>query len=99
MTVTERREASEILAMKILDHSLIRDAVLKAAERKGYDRIKRVMDLAIAIFMVTFLSPLWVLIAVLIKLTSKGPVLYSGMVVGKREIPFKYYKCVKLSMG
>ena len=38
------------------------------------------------------LSPLWLLIALLIKLTSPGPVFYRGTVVGKGGRVFRYYK-------
>ena len=36
--------------------------------------------------------PLWVLVAVIIKLTSKGPVLFRNTVAGQGGKPFTYYK-------
>ena len=43
---------------------------------------KRCIDVCLALLVLTLLSPLWLIIAVVIKLTSRGPVLY----VEKREV-------------
>jgi lipopolysaccharide/colanic/teichoic acid biosynthesis glycosyltransferase len=59
---------------------------------RDYDRVKRIMDLAIAVLVLVVLSPLWLAIACAIKLTSRGPVLYSRTVVGRGGRPFVYYK-------
>lgn len=57
-----------------------------------YDGFKRVLDLTLAILVVLLGSPLWLIIALSVKITSPGPVLYRGTVVGKGEVPFIYYK-------
>jgi lipopolysaccharide/colanic/teichoic acid biosynthesis glycosyltransferase len=58
----------------------------------GYDQLKRTMDLAIAVLVLVALAPLWLVVACAIKLTSRGPVLYSRTVVGRGGRPFVYYK-------
>jgi exopolysaccharide biosynthesis polyprenyl glycosylphosphotransferase len=53
---------------------------------------KRAFDLCVAGLLVVLLSPLWLLIAVLVKLTSRGPVLYADSRVGLGERQFKMFK-------
>lgn len=50
------------------------------------------MDLTISIITLLVLSPLFLLISIIIKATSEGPVLYKGTVIGKDGVPFTYYK-------
>lgn len=54
--------------------------------------VKRCMDLAGAVFGLVLFSPLMLLTALLIKLTSPGPVLYSQERVGLHNHNFKMYK-------
>ncbi len=54
--------------------------------------LKRCLDLAIAVPALVILAPLSVLIALLIKLESRGPVLYRSLRVGKSGRPFICYK-------
>lgn len=53
---------------------------------------KRPLDLAAgaALFLASF--PLWIIIAALIKLDSRGPVLYAQEAIGKDGEPFRIYK-------
>ena len=53
---------------------------------------KRISDIAIASFSLTLLSPVWVLIALLIKFDSKGPVFYAQERVGMDGRIFLVYK-------
>lgn len=53
---------------------------------------KRIFDFTAALIGVIILSPLFLLIALLIKLTSKGPVLFKQMRIGKNGKPFIFYK-------
>jgi len=55
--------------------------------------VKRLMDVAAAVAVLVLFSPFWLLIALLIKLTSKGPVLYHQERMGldgKRFIMHKF---------
>jgi len=54
--------------------------------------IKRMMDLILAISLVTLLSPVLAIIAIAIKLDSKGPVLYKAKMVGENGKYFEMYK-------
>ncbi len=53
---------------------------------------KRIMDFTAALVLITALLPLWIIIAILIKIESEGPFLYRTEVVGYREKRFKWYK-------
>lgn len=53
---------------------------------------KRLFDIFFSIFVLVLVSPLLIMIALLVKLTSKGPVLYAAERVGMGGDVFKMYK-------
>ncbi|MBZ0203351.1 MAG: sugar transferase [Ignavibacteria bacterium] len=53
---------------------------------------KRLLDIIISLFLLVVLAPLIILVSVLIKITSKGPVLYVQERVGKSGRRFNMYK-------
>jgi exopolysaccharide biosynthesis polyprenyl glycosylphosphotransferase len=53
---------------------------------------KRVFDLVVAVVVVFGLLPVWLLIALLVKLTSRGSALYADERVGLGERPFRMFK-------
>lgn len=53
---------------------------------------KRVLDISISLFALICLSPLFLILALLVKLTSKGPVFYSHMRIGLFGKPFRIFK-------
>jgi lipopolysaccharide/colanic/teichoic acid biosynthesis glycosyltransferase len=55
-------------------------------------RAKRLFDLIVASIGVILLLPLFAVIALLVKLTSPGPVLFRQQRVGKSQVPFTIYK-------
>jgi len=55
-------------------------------------RLKRILDILIAIFGILIISPLWILIALVIKINSKGPVFYKQERCGKNGQNFNIYK-------
>lgn len=58
-----------------------------------WERIaKRVIDLTVAVLSLTLVSPLLLIIAIAIKLDSKGPVFFSQERVGKNGKPFNVIK-------
>jgi len=57
-----------------------------------YAVIKRVMDFVIATILVVAFSPLFLLIAVLIKIDSRGPVFFRQERVGKNGKIFRIFK-------
>lgn len=52
----------------------------------------RLLDLLASASGLIFLSPLFLIVSLLITLTSRGPVFYRGMRVGKNGKPFRLYK-------
>jgi lipopolysaccharide/colanic/teichoic acid biosynthesis glycosyltransferase len=65
----------------------------------GYNFSKRVVDITISIAIFILGSPLWLLIALMIRLTSRGPVLFRGTVVGKGGRQFEYFKFRTMTSG
>src|ERR1041384_5089508 len=61
--------------------------------------LKRTFDLMISAFAIVVLSPLWLLIALLIKLDSKGPVFYTQERVGMDGRLFLLYKFRTMKAG
>lgn len=53
---------------------------------------KRIFDILFSIFILILFSPLFLLIAVLIRLSSKGPAIYSHERIGRGGKPFRCYK-------
>jgi len=54
--------------------------------------LKRLMDIVISILAIILLSPFYIMTAIGVKLSSKGPVLYSQQRIGIRGKPFKMLK-------
>src|SRR5881392_3757992 len=61
--------------------------------------VKRSADLIIASLALTLLAPLWLLIALLIKLDSRGPVFYKQERVGMDGRIFLFYKFRSMQVG
>ena len=60
--------------------------------RSAYLMAKRLFDIIISIIAVIFLSPLFLITALLIKCSSKGPAIFTQIRVGKEGQHFKIYK-------
>lgn len=66
--------------------------MLMSFVRRTYAFIKRIFDICAVMIGAVVLSPLLLLTAVLVKVTSKGPILYSQVRVGKEGEAFNIYK-------
>jgi exopolysaccharide biosynthesis polyprenyl glycosylphosphotransferase len=66
--------------------------ILVRFAKKSFEQIKRAMDIVLSVFGLTVTSPILVFMAVLIKLDSKGPVIYKQMRLGQDNKVFKIYK-------
>jgi O-antigen biosynthesis protein WbqP len=55
-------------------------------------KLKRSLDFLLAVFFLAVFSPIFLIIAILIKISSPGPVLYASKRVGKAGATFKMYK-------
>lgn len=73
-------------------HSESRVQSALATSHQSYTFIKRVFDCIVAVVATIVLAPLMLVIAVLIKLDSPGPVLFRQIRVGKNHKPFKVMK-------
>lgn len=54
--------------------------------------IKRILDIILSVVGIVFLSPLFLIIAILIKLDSRGPVLFKQKRIGINKTYFNIYK-------
>ncbi|MFP4529178.1 MAG: sugar transferase [Candidatus Kapaibacterium sp.] len=66
------------------------EAIVK--KKQGYVRMKRAFDIALTIPLIIFLSPLFLVTALLIKMTSRGPVLFLQKRIGYLGREFTIYK-------
>ena len=57
-----------------------------------YSISKRTMDIVSSLVGIILLSPLFLLVAILIKLDSKGPIIFKQIRIGKNSKPFYIYK-------
>ena len=64
----------------------------RPASKWQYELTKRIFDLMTSIVLIAVLSPVWLVIALLIKLDSRGPVLFSQQRVGRDGKLFTLYK-------
>jgi exopolysaccharide biosynthesis polyprenyl glycosylphosphotransferase len=55
-------------------------------------KVKRLIDVLFSLFVLVGFAPLWILISLLIKLTSRGPVFFKQKRIGKGGKIFKVYK-------
>lgn len=76
--------------MNINDESLIAIAKFEISPEK--DIIKRMMDFIISFFLIIITSPIMLIAALLIKLTSEGPILYKQIRITKNQKEFEIYK-------
>ncbi|HEY5601428.1 MAG TPA: sugar transferase [Patescibacteria group bacterium] len=63
-----------------------------------YGFLKRLMDIAGSIIGLMILSPIFLLIALLIKITSSGPIFFTPVRVGQNGRPFRMYKFRSMRM-
>lgn len=64
----------------------------KLSDHRAQRLVKRLMDITISGLLLILLSPLFFLFAVLIKVTSRGPVIFRHQRVGKNVVPFDLLK-------
>ena len=60
--------------------------------------IKRGMDIILALILMVFLSPLALITAIIIKIESKGPVIFKQTRIGENMKPFRVYKFRSMRM-
>lgn len=73
--------------------------VVKYKKKPIYSFIKRCIDFFGALLAILLCSWLMLILAILIKCTSKGPVFYVSMRAGRNEKYFKFYKFRSMRVG
>ena len=63
------------------------------------EKYKRIFDVVFTVAGLCILAPFFLVIAVLIKLDSPGPVFFKQTRIGKNGIPFSFYKFRSMLMG
>lgn len=64
----------------------------KEYNKKAYEYIKRTVDIICSIIGLAILFPILIIVSILIKIETKGPVIFSQNRVGKNGVIFKMYK-------
>ncbi len=91
VVVKRTQEGSRASAQDaVVQPTITADDVL--ARPRGYEKAKRVLDVLAAAAGVILTLPLWVLTALLIKLSSRGPVLFRQQRPGKDGKPIEMLK-------
>ena len=67
--------------------------------RREQMRIKRVFDLSVSLIILTVFFPVWAMVAVVIKLTSEGPVFFIQERPGYHKKIIRVYKFRTMYMG
>ena len=68
------------------------ELIMNDSSRIGYRFIKRTIDIIFSILGLVLLSPLLIIIAIIIKIDSKGPIFFAQERVGYKGNHFKMYK-------
>jgi len=75
------------------DHSQKKSIISESLEDKKFQLlVKRTFDILVSLVLIICLAPILIVTALLIKLTSPGPLLYSNERVGYRGIHFRCFK-------
>ncbi len=64
-----------------------------------YERLKRAFDIVLAMTLLLLLSPLLIVVALAIKIDSRGPVLFVQRRTGRYAEPFNFFKFRSMSYG
>jgi lipopolysaccharide/colanic/teichoic acid biosynthesis glycosyltransferase len=81
-------------------HAKLHPDLLEKEKKTKFSRLlKRVMDVAVSMVMLILCAPLFLAIALAIKLTSKGPVLFKQERVGQQGLRFPFLKFRSMKCG
>ena len=90
--ITRQKNYQKKRAVVSISHDKEIVDMVKKVSRKVYSVFKRIFDVVFAFTGLIILWPVMLIIAILIKLDSKGPVLFKQIRTGKNGKPFKMYK-------
>ena len=78
--------------LQTVDPFLYPELQLRQARITTYQVVKRAMDILACLLLLIILSPLFLVIAGLVKLSSRGPVLFRQVRIGQMMKPFMFFK-------
>jgi len=90
-------ESQEYSTVMVLESALEND--LQPRGGRTYEMITAIYNRVLAAAVLVLLSPLWLAIALAIRLTSPGPALFRAPVVGRNGRVFQYYKFRTMHFG
>ena len=76
----------------VLDRNIIVPEIMETAKKVKYTMVKRILDVIISSIALILLSPVFLTIAIIVKIDSKGPVFYAHKRIGKDGKEIKIYK-------
>ena len=76
----------------ILEQNLIVPEIIRSAKKIKYESIKRILDIVISSIGLVLLLPVFLILALIIKIDSKGPIIYAHKRIGKNGKEIKIYK-------
>lgn len=79
-------------AIQTYEHSRLIDMRYTRLDRPGNALMKRAMDLVGSTLLILLTSPLMLITAILVKLSSPGPIIFTQQRIGKNKVPFTMYK-------
>lgn len=95
VTVKLTSELFDIVTKKVTTEKYAGIPVLSASPHYNNSitlKLKRIVDILLSVVGLILLSPILLLISILIKLTSEGPILFKQSRIGKDGHAFKFYK-------
>ena len=95
----ESRAAGGPSHARVVDPLFHADLQLDERARRVSDRIKRALDVAASAGLLVALLPLLLVAALLVRLTSRGPVLFKQTRLGKMGTPFRMLKFRTMYVG
>lgn len=95
--LTHRSPAQVILEQRLTAYTwrrppLLLAAALRRASSLRYTVVKRALDIVLSSLLILLLLPLGLLVALLVKLTSAGPIFYLQERSGRFGVPFRIIK-------
>jgi O-antigen biosynthesis protein WbqP len=61
--------------------------------------MRRLFDVIVSLILLVLLSPIFLILAIIIKLDSRGPVFFTQMRIGRENKLFKFYKFRTMTVG
>lgn len=95
VTVKLTSELFEIVTKKVSTEKYAGIPVLNVSPHYSNNlsfKLKRIVDLALSIIGLILLSPIFLVVSIIIKLSSEGPIFYKQLRVGKNGNVFNFYK-------